>query len=1163
MAENQKVIKIKELPDITNIEDTDILVIEDRNTTRKASAQDIVGYIKNHKAISDYYVQQSTVDAANGLAALNADKKIKSENIPFGNTVNTVFEGSSGKALESSLDAHILDKDNPHGTTKQQIGLSNVDNTSDRNKPVSTAQQAAIDLAYQNATGYADRVKSDIMGGIPESTLDTIVELGEALKDSEDALTTLIETVGTKAPQTELDSHASNNVIHVTSTNKSNWTDAYNKRHEHSNKTVLDGITTALITAWNNAVTHISDTVKHITAAERTAWNDAASKKHTHSNKPVLDGITSALVAAWNSAKTHADSPHAPSNAEKNIIAGMQKNGTDISVDPSTRKVNIAVPTKVSELTNDAGYKTTDNNTTYSFSVSEIGAENGNAKLRLTGSDSSTEDVLIKGSGASTVTTDASGNIVVSSANTTYGAATSSANGLMSSSDKVKLNGIASGAQVNTITGIKGNAETVYRTGNINLTPANIGLGNVANVTPNNQTITYSETKNLTQLSSGEALSVAFGKIAKAVTDFISHVNDTVKHVTNSEKTNWNAAYDHSQSAHAPSNAQANQNAFSKIAVGSTTVEADNATDTLTLAAGSNITITPDATNDKLTITAKDTVYTHPSNTAYSNGLYKVTVDALGHVTSAVAVSKADITGLGIPSADTNTHYASKNVVGSSTATSNTTTALTNGNVYLLSVENGVVTSAHQIKGTGGCTVTTDASGNILINGANTYTLPTATGSVLGGVKTGANITNTSGVISLTKANVVSALGYTPGTSSADPITVDSELSATSVNPVENKAVYAALEDKSHFSSAPANGQVVIADGTAGAIKTSGYTIAASVPSGAKFTDTVYTHPATAGNKHIPGGGSSGQILRWSSAGTAAWGADNNSDTKNTAGSTNTSSKLFLVGATSQAANPQTYSHDTAYVGEDGCLYSNNKKVSVDGHTHPYAGSGSAGGAATTALACTGNSATATKWATPRNVNGLSMDGTSNLANYTSCSTAAGTAAKSVSCTGFALMTGAEITVKFTATNTAGSPTLNVNNTGAKPIYYRGSAISAGYLAANRTYTFRYNGTQYDLVGDINIDTNNAVTQTISNTANANYRILFSNTADDATRTEGTRKDTNLTYNPSTNTLNVVNVNGTASKAIGDANGNTIINEIVSDTEPANQKAGDFWLKEY
>lgn len=47
-----------------------------------------------------------------------------------------------------------------------------------------------------------------------------------------------------------------------------------------------------------------------------------------------------------------------------------------------------------------------------------------------------------------------------------------------------------------------------------------------------------------------------------------------------------------------------------------------------------------------------------------------------------------------------------------------------------------------------------------------------------------------------------------------------------------------------------------------------------NVPAGALFTDTVYVHPTTAGNIHIPAGGASGNILRWSSAGVAVWGAD-------------------------------------------------------------------------------------------------------------------------------------------------------------------------------------------------------------------------------------------------------------------------------------------------
>ena len=45
---------------------------------------------------------------------------------------------------------------------------------------------------------------------------------------------------------------------------------------------------------------------------------------------------------------------------------------------------------------------------------------------------------------------------------------------------------------------------------------------------------------------------------------------------------------------------------------------------------------------------------------------------------------------------------------------------------------------------------------------------------------------------------------------------------------------------------------------------------------GVAASANAYSHPTTSGNKHIPSGGSSGQILRWSSDGTAVWGSDNN-----------------------------------------------------------------------------------------------------------------------------------------------------------------------------------------------------------------------------------------------------------------------------------------------
>lgn len=90
---------------------------------------------------------------------------------------------------------------------------------------------------------------------------------------------------------------------------------------------------------------------------------------------------------------------------------------------------------------------------------------------------------------------------------------------------------------------------------------------------------------------------------------------------------------------------------------------------------------------------------------------------------------------------------------------------------------------------------------------------------------------------------------------------------------------------------------------------------------------------------------------------------------------------------------------------------------------------------------------------------------------YGTCSTAAATAAKTVNVDNFSLETGARVLVKFTVTNSASSPTLNVESTGAKPIYYRGAAISAAYLAKDRTYEFVYNGTQWELIGDIDTNT--------------------------------------------------------------------------------------------
>ena len=327
-----------------------------------------------------------------------------------------------------------------------------------------------------------------------------------------------------------------------------------------------------------------------------------------------------------------------------------------------------------------------------------------------------------------------------SSVQTTLGTVSDTLNAHTSNSDihftadeRTKLSGIQSGAQVNTITGVKGNSETSYRTGNVNITKANIGLGNVDNTADANKSVKHAATADsatsatkATQDASGnvitstyETKSAANSKLTEAKnytdekvanllnnsteavdsiyelrdamednadaiealnqiaagkanathahaisditnlqsaldgkansshgthvsysttvpvmdgtasvgtattvarsdhkhptdtsraskTEFDSHNSDTTKHITSTERTNWNAAKTHADSAHAPSNAEPNQNAFSNIAVsGQTTVAADSKTDTLTFE-GSNVSITTDATNDKVTFAVAD-----------------------------------------------------------------------------------------------------------------------------------------------------------------------------------------------------------------------------------------------------------------------------------------------------------------------------------------------------------------------------------------------------------------------------------------------------------------------------------------------------------------------------------------------------------------------------
>ena len=108
------------------------------------------------------------------------------------------------------------------------------------------------------------------------------------------------------------------------------------------------------------------------------------------------------------------------------------------------------------------------------------------------------------------------------------------------------------------------------------------------------------------------------------------------------------------------------------------------------------------------------------------------------------------------------------------------------------------------------------------------------------------------------------------------------------------------------------------------------------------------------------------------------------------------------------------------------------------------------------------------------------------VTRFGTCSTAAGTAAKTVSVGSgtVTLEAGLKVTVKFSSANTANSPTLNVNSKGAKNIYHKGSQITTGSNKAllAGTVDFVYDGTQWQLIGNyLDTDTHNTHALTVTN----------------------------------------------------------------------------------
>ena len=290
------------------------------------------------------------------------------------------------------------------------------------------------------------------------------------------------------------------------------------------------------------------------------------------------------------------------------------------------------------------------------------------------------------------------------------------------------------------------------------------------------------------------------------------------------------------------SGAEVNQNAFSNVVVGSATIAADSKTDTLTLTAGSNITLTPNTTNDSITISASGSSYSLPVASNNIRGGIKLSSSTQG----------------GTPN-------------GVSTTPGRTYAVQVNSN------EQAVVNVPW-----------TDTK----------YTLPTASASTLGGVKVGSGLAISNGVLSATGGGEANSVAW--GNVTGKPSWIGSSKPSYSWPEITSKPILVKQ----------------VEPGTPSTDWQSAY-----VPLDVTYSDASVSRKTISLPMASPASGNS-QGRAGLITGADKKKLDGFTDTKNTAGATSSTDRLYLIGATSQGANPQTYSKPTVYIEDDGILMS-------------------------------------------------------------------------------------------------------------------------------------------------------------------------------------------------------------------------------------------------
>lgn len=243
---------------------------------------------------------------------------------------------AAGDAAQEDVNSLSADVEVIAGQVETLVGEDSGKSARTIAAEVIASSLANADEDYNTLQEMSDWISGHADSAATMNSQITALEGGMATANAD--IAQLKTDVAAKASQTDLDAaekeietlkgashtHDNKELLDTYTQTEANLADAVAKKHEHSNATVLDGITAEKVAVWDAAEGNAIAKANELNTAMDERVDALEADTHTHSNKDVIDGITAEKVAAWDSAEADAN---AYTDAEIDKLAAVATSG--------------------------------------------------------------------------------------------------------------------------------------------------------------------------------------------------------------------------------------------------------------------------------------------------------------------------------------------------------------------------------------------------------------------------------------------------------------------------------------------------------------------------------------------------------------------------------------------------------------------------------------------------------------------------------------------------------------------------------------------------------------------------------------------------------------------------------------------------------------------